>query len=139
MILQRQRPNLYSTICYLLYTLQNAGRGYYETLPQYHGFLSTFVPSSWTCSFHKASCYQSKTYSDLLGQLDSLRVIANTPDTKKRGYVRQEQAGKLWVRERVLELLDEGSLGEVGSVAGTVQWRSFRLKFRSMATTSDHI
>jgi len=32
-------------------------------------------------------------------------------------------AGKLWVRERVLELLDKGSLGEVGSVAGTVQWK----------------
>ena len=62
-------------------------------------------------------------YSDILGQLDSLRTIANTPDTKNKGYVRQKQAGKLWVRERVLELLDEGSFREVGSVSGTVEWR----------------
>lgn len=62
-------------------------------------------------------------YSDVLGQLDSLRTIANTPDTKNKGYVRQKQAGKLWVRERVLQLLDEGTFQEVGSVSGTVKWR----------------
>ena len=62
-------------------------------------------------------------YSDILGQLDSLRTIANTPDTKNKGYVRQKQAGKLWVRERVLQILDEGSFHEVGSVSGTVKWK----------------
>jgi acetyl-CoA carboxylase carboxyltransferase component len=62
-------------------------------------------------------------YSDILSQLDTLRTIANTPDAKNRGYVRQKQAGKLWVRERVLQLLDEGSFYEVGSVSGTVKWR----------------
>jgi acetyl-CoA carboxylase carboxyltransferase component len=62
-------------------------------------------------------------YSDILGQLDSLRTIANAPDAKNKGYVRQKQAGKLWVRERVLQLLDEGSFREVGSVSGTVTWK----------------
>lgn len=62
-------------------------------------------------------------YSDILGQLDSLRTIASTPDTSNKGYVRQKQAGKLWVRERVLELLDPGSFHEVGSVSGTVEWK----------------
>ena len=62
-------------------------------------------------------------YSDILGQLESLKTIARTPDTKNKGYVRQKQAGKLWVRERVLELLDKGSFHEVGSVSGTVQWK----------------
>ncbi|KAL2059898.1 hypothetical protein VTL71DRAFT_10053 [Oculimacula yallundae] len=62
-------------------------------------------------------------YSDILGQIESLKTIARTPDTKNKGYVRQKQAGKLWVRERVLELLDEGSFHEVGSVSGTVQWK----------------
>lgn len=62
-------------------------------------------------------------YCDVLGQIESLRTIASTPDTKNKGYVRQKQAGKLWVRERVLELLDEGSFREVGSVSGTVQWK----------------
>ena len=62
-------------------------------------------------------------YSDILGQLDSLRTIANTPDTTNKGYVRHKQAGKLWVRERVLQLLDEGSFHEVGSVSGTVKWK----------------
>ena len=62
-------------------------------------------------------------YSDILSQLDSLRTIANTSDTKNNGYVRQKQAGKLWVRERVLQLLDKDSFHEVGSVSGTVKWK----------------
>lgn len=40
-------------------------------------------------------------YSDILGQLKTLRTMAATPDVTNRGYVRQKQAGKLWVRERV--------------------------------------
>jgi hypothetical protein len=62
-------------------------------------------------------------YSDILGQIATLRKIAATPDTNNRGYVRQKQAGKLWVRERVEQLLDPGSFQEVGSVSGTVSWK----------------
>lgn len=62
-------------------------------------------------------------YSDILGQIAKLRTIASTPDTNNRGYVRQKQAGKLWVRERVEQLLDAGSFQEVGSVSGTVTWK----------------
>lgn len=62
-------------------------------------------------------------YSDILGQIAALRKIAATPDTSNRGYVRQKQAGKLWVRERVEQLLDPGSFQEVGSVSGTVTWK----------------
>lgn len=62
-------------------------------------------------------------YSDILSQLNTLRAIASTPDHKNRGYVRQKQSGKLWVRERVQQLLDTGSFQEVGSVSGTVKWR----------------
>ncbi|KAF2027145.1 ClpP/crotonase [Setomelanomma holmii] len=62
-------------------------------------------------------------YSDILGQIASLQKIAATPDTRNRGYVRQRQAGKLWVRERVEQLLDPGSFHEVGSVSGTVKWK----------------
>jgi hypothetical protein len=62
-------------------------------------------------------------YSDILGQIATLRKIAATPDPNNRGYVRQKQAGKLWVRERVEQLLDPGSFVEVGSVSGTVKWK----------------
>jgi acetyl-CoA carboxylase carboxyltransferase component len=62
-------------------------------------------------------------YSDILGQVAALRKIAATPDPNNRGYVRQKQAGKLWVRERVELLLDPGSFQEVGSVSGTVRWK----------------
>jgi hypothetical protein len=41
-------------------------------------------------------------YSDILGQIESLRK---------------------WVRERVEQLLDPGSFQEVGSVSGTVKWK----------------
>ncbi|KAF2181030.1 ClpP/crotonase [Zopfia rhizophila CBS 207.26] len=62
-------------------------------------------------------------YSDILGQIATLRKIAATPDLNNRGYVRQKQVGKLWVRERVEQLLDPGSFQEVGSVSGTVEWK----------------
>jgi hypothetical protein len=62
-------------------------------------------------------------YSDILGQIKTLKQIAATPDKTSRGYIRQKQAGKLWVRERVDQLLDPGSFQEVGSVSGTVKWK----------------
>lgn len=67
-------------------------------------------------------------YSDILGQLESLRTMASTPDLKSRGYIKQKQAGKLWVRERGLQLLDEGSFHEVGSVAVEVKWKQLSRK-----------
>jgi acetyl-CoA carboxylase carboxyltransferase component len=62
-------------------------------------------------------------YSDILNQIASLRKMAATPDPSNRGYVRQKAAGKLWVRERVEQLLDADSFQEVGSVSGTVKWK----------------
>ncbi|RAL62800.1 hypothetical protein DID88_004642 [Monilinia fructigena] len=62
-------------------------------------------------------------YSDVLGTISSLQTIAKTPDLTNKGYIHQKQAGKLWVRERVLQLLDKDSFREVGSVSGTVEWR----------------
>ncbi|KAJ5406091.1 hypothetical protein N7465_007375 [Penicillium sp. CMV-2018d] len=62
-------------------------------------------------------------HSDVLDQLASLRAIAAKPDPTNRGYVRQKQAGKLWVRERIEQLLDPNSFQEIGSVSGTVTWQ----------------
>jgi hypothetical protein len=62
-------------------------------------------------------------YSDIMGQIATLRKIAATPDPQNRGYQRQKKAGKLWVRERVDAMLDPGSFKEVGSVSGTVKWK----------------
>ena len=63
-------------------------------------------------------------YSDLLGQMKTMRKMALNPDQTKTGYVRQKEAGKLWVRERIALLLDKGSFKEVGSVAGHTKWKS---------------
>ena len=62
-------------------------------------------------------------WSDIRGQLATLRHLAATPDTTRTGYIRQKQAGKLWVRERVEQLLDPGSFREIGSATGTVEWK----------------
>ncbi|CAG8204916.1 unnamed protein product [Penicillium olsonii] len=62
-------------------------------------------------------------HSDVLDQIATLRRIAATPDPKQRGYIRQKQAGKLWVRERIDQLLDAGTFQEIGSVSGTVAWQ----------------
>ena len=61
-------------------------------------------------------------YSDVRDQINTLRDIAATPDPSRRGYVRQKQAGKLWVRERLEQLLDRDTFTEIGSVSGTVKW-----------------
>ena len=63
-------------------------------------------------------------YSDILSQISTLQKLALTPDPNHAGYSRQKAAGKLWVRERVNRLFDPGSIHEVGSVAGTVQWKT---------------
>lgn len=62
-------------------------------------------------------------YSDIRDQMATIQKMAATPDPGRRGYVRQKQAGKLWVRERVDELFDRGSFREVGSLSGTTTWR----------------
>ena len=62
-------------------------------------------------------------WSDILGQVKQLQTIAQTPPTSQPGYVRQKNAGKLWVRERLEHLLDEGTFHEIGSASGTVKWR----------------
>ena len=61
-------------------------------------------------------------WSDVLGELNHVRKLAQTPKAQTTGYIRQKQAGKLWVRERVDLLLDPGSFQEVGSAAGTAAW-----------------
>ncbi|KAF9894093.1 hypothetical protein FE257_009066 [Aspergillus nanangensis] len=61
-------------------------------------------------------------YSDVLDQIKTLKNIAATPDLNRRGYVRQKKDGKLWVRERLEELLDRDTFQEIGSLSGTVTW-----------------
>lgn len=65
----------------------------------------------------------SPDWSDIRGQIDAVQKIARTPPTRSAGYIRQKKAGKLWVRERIDALLDAGSFHEVGSVAGTIEWK----------------
>lgn len=63
-------------------------------------------------------------YGDILSQITTLRTMATTPDLSRPGYVRQKQSGKLWVRERVEQMFDKGTVQEIGSVSGTVKWRA---------------
>lgn len=61
-------------------------------------------------------------WSDVLAELDVVRKFAQTPKYDTTGYIRQKEAGKLWVRERIELLLDPGTFEEVGSAAGTATW-----------------
>lgn len=76
-------------------------------------------------------------YSDRLGQLETLRKLARTPDPERRGYRRQKEAGKLWVWERVDALLDKGSLQQVGSVTGEVKWGEKKKPSGAAATAEE--
>ena len=81
----------------------------------------------------KGSSGPPADYSDITRQVSKLQEMARTPDNTRRGYVRQKQAGKLWVRERVDQLFDKDSVREVGSISGTVQWDITRSKDKSGA------
>jgi acetyl-CoA carboxylase carboxyltransferase component len=63
-------------------------------------------------------------YSDVLGQIETIKTMAATPNPENRGYILHKFQGKLWVRERVEALFDPGSVKEIGSVAGTVTWKT---------------
>lgn len=62
-------------------------------------------------------------YSDLLGQMDTMRKWARNPSIDHSGYTRQKESGKLHVRERIAMLLDKKSFREMGSVTGHVKWK----------------
>ncbi|CAD0014725.1 unnamed protein product [Aureobasidium pullulans] len=95
-----------------------------ERLDQVNSHLATGTPKNQSRKrgSRSASALPSD-YSDVLGQIATLQGIAATPDTSNRGYVRQKKAGKLWVQERIQQLLDLGSFRPVGSVSGTVKWK----------------
>ncbi|KAL4933171.1 acyl-CoA carboxylase subunit beta [Aspergillus undulatus] len=61
-------------------------------------------------------------YADVRAHISTLKSVAATPDPSRRGYIRQKQAGKLWVRERLEHLLDANSFEEIGSLSGKVTW-----------------
>lgn len=72
---------------------------------------------------HKDNNATPADWSDIRSHLSTLQRLAATPDTTRTGYIRQKQAGKLWVRERVDQLLDPGSFREIGSATGSVEWK----------------
>jgi acetyl-CoA carboxylase carboxyltransferase component len=74
-------------------------------------------------SSHLSTTQLPPDYSDVLSTITTLKEIAATPNPSHRGYARQKQAGKLWVRERISQLLDPNSFEEIGSVSGTVTWK----------------
>jgi acetyl-CoA carboxylase carboxyltransferase component len=69
-------------------------------------------------SAHLSSPKLPPDYSDVLSTITTLKEIAATPNPSHGGYARQEQAGKLWVRERIAQLLEPNSFEEISSVSG---------------------
>lgn len=53
-----------------------------------------------------------------VARIRQTQQIIRTPNPDNKGYARQKQNGKLWVRERLDALLDGGSFNEVGSLTG---------------------
>ncbi|KAF9458934.1 propionyl-CoA carboxylase [Collybia nuda] len=53
-----------------------------------------------------------------LSELRAQQRLIQAPNQEDPGYIRQKANNKLWVRERLTSLLDNGSFLEVGSVTG---------------------
>ena len=82
-------------------------------------------PSSVSAADLERSKRPEETWEPVLAQVDRLRSLANArlaPGSTDPGVVRQRSRGKLTCRERIAELLDEGSFREVGSVAGFISY-----------------
>ncbi|TQB69790.1 hypothetical protein MPDQ_001372 [Monascus purpureus] len=62
-------------------------------------------------------------YSDILSTLDNIRERVATPNFQNRGCIKQKRSEKLWVRERLGQLLYAGSFVEIGSVSGKAKWK----------------
>ncbi|KAH9849625.1 propionyl-CoA carboxylase [Lenzites betulinus] len=58
------------------------------------------------------------TWKHAVGKVLQIQRKNNTPNPENTGYARQKQNGKLWVRERIDALLDDGSFDEIGSLTG---------------------
>lgn len=63
-------------------------------------------------TFHPASTQHA------VAKIQHIQQVIRTPNPDNKGYARQKQNGKLWVRERLDALLDGGSFNEVGSLTG---------------------
>jgi acetyl-CoA carboxylase carboxyltransferase component len=61
-------------------------------------------------------------WSDISGHIETIETIARAPNVKSTGYIRQKARGKLWVRERIDQLLDKDTFREIGSLTGTATW-----------------
>jgi acetyl-CoA carboxylase carboxyltransferase component/biotin carboxyl carrier protein len=82
-------------------------------------------PTSVTADDIARSTRPTETWEPVLAQVDTLRSIAHArlaPGSTDPGVVRQRSRGKLTCRERISELLDEGSFREVGSIAGFISY-----------------
>ncbi|KAG6865319.1 hypothetical protein C0991_003493 [Blastosporella zonata] len=53
-----------------------------------------------------------------ISQLKDQKQLVQRPNLQDPGYIRQKANNKLWVRERLIALLDQNSFAEVGSVTG---------------------
>ncbi|KAG6901429.1 hypothetical protein C0995_012104 [Termitomyces sp. Mi166 len=60
----------------------------------------------------------SSSWAHPLSQLEEQKRIIRKPNLQDPGYIRQKASNKLWVRERLVALLDKNSFSEVGSVTG---------------------
>jgi len=81
--------------------------------------------SSETAGASPSTRPRSETWEPMLEAADALRSMAHArmaPGSTDPGVVRQRNRGKLTCRERIAELLDEGSFREVGSVAGFISY-----------------
>ncbi|KAJ8502256.1 hypothetical protein ONZ51_g126 [Trametes cubensis] len=58
------------------------------------------------------------TWKYAVEKIRRIQQANSTPNPSNPGYARQKQNGKLWVRERLAALLDDGSFVEIGSLTG---------------------
>ncbi|KAI0827162.1 propionyl-CoA carboxylase [Trametes gibbosa] len=58
------------------------------------------------------------TWKHAIARVQQIQKAINSPNAENKGYARQKQNGKLWVRERLDALLDSGSFNEIGSLTG---------------------
>ncbi|KAK7038905.1 hypothetical protein VNI00_010539 [Paramarasmius palmivorus] len=61
---------------------------------------------------------KGESWEERVAELREQQKIVRSPPLNDPGYIRQKEAGKLWVRERIDALLDKDTFLEIGSITG---------------------
>ncbi|TDL24491.1 propionyl-CoA carboxylase [Rickenella mellea] len=64
------------------------------------------------------SKYDGTSWKHAIAQMRTQQAVIHSPNSNNPGYLRQREAGKLWIHDRITAFIDKDSFREIGSITG---------------------